>query len=53
MYAQLIEARLEPARLAVLERLVRFELVPALFQVPGVTPMSPEPVPKTCPQTVV
>ena len=35
MYAQLIETRLEPERLEVLERLVRSELVPALREQSG------------------
>jgi hypothetical protein len=35
VYAQLIEARLGPARLEALERLVRLELVPALRGEPG------------------
>jgi hypothetical protein len=35
MYAQLIEIRLEPGRLAVLERLVRDELMPALREQSG------------------
>ena len=35
MYAQVIETRMEPERLEVLERLIRSELVPALRVEPG------------------
>jgi len=35
MYAQLIDMHYEPGRLAELERLVRFELLPALRAEPG------------------